>query len=243
MEHKSLYHALPFLKELPLERREEFEEYFKSAPVWLMDSFQIEEAEKGTVLVRANEPVDTIYFIGRGNTKGTDYRMYGIVYDFLRFDKVHAIGGMEVLMDLDTYRTTIETITRCTVVKLSRTKYEKWMLSDIRVMKLESKRTCELLLEDGRNSRAYLFLQGSNRLAMLLTGRYEKYAKKGILQLSGGRQELSDATGLCVKTINRSVKKFSEEGLITKKGNQILVDEGQYRTLKEIVDALVDTEK
>ena len=45
-------------------------------------------------------------------------------------------------------------------------------------------------------------------------------------------RELSNSTGLCLKTINRSVKKLSEQGLITKEGNKILVDQSQYERLK-----------
>ena len=32
----------------------------------------------------------------------------------MRFDKVYAMGGMEFIMDLDTYKTTLRTVTRCT---------------------------------------------------------------------------------------------------------------------------------
>ena len=98
----------------------------------------------------------------------------------------------------------------------------------------------EYLLEQGRSSRAYLFLQGSDRLAMLFVERYEKYAKKGVLNMKGDRQSLSDATGLCVKTINRAVKKFSDEEIITKNGRQIVIDPNQYIRLKSIVDTVIE---
>ena len=103
MECKYLYQVLPFLNEIDKKKRERFEEYFYSAPVWLMDSFQIVELDAGVVFVKENTPVDTIYIIGRGMIKATDYRIYGITYDFMRFEGVYAMGGMEVIMDLDRY--------------------------------------------------------------------------------------------------------------------------------------------
>ena len=36
MEYKALYGEFPFLKEVGRERQEQFAEYFKSAPLWLM---------------------------------------------------------------------------------------------------------------------------------------------------------------------------------------------------------------
>ena len=240
MEARYLEQAIPFLKKMDSDRKEQFILYFKTAPVWLLESFTVEEMEKGTAFVREGEPVDTIYFILDGTIKATDYRFYGITFDFMRFDKVYAMGGMEIIMDLDVYRTTLQTVTKCHVLKIPKAKFEKWIKTDIEALKHEAKLIGEYLLEQGRDSRAFLFLQGSDRLALLFMQRYEKYAKDGVLSMKGDRQSLSDATGLCVKTINRGVKKFTDDGIITKNGHQIVIDHDQYIRLKSIVDAVIE---
>lgn len=240
MESKYLYQVLPFLKELDKKRREQFEEYFYSAPVWLMDSFQVVEIKKGTVFVRENAPVDTIYLIGKGMIKAMDYRIYGIAYDFMRFEGVYAMGGMEIIMDLDTYRTTLQTVTDCTIVKIPKEKFARWMNTDSRALKQEAKSIGHYLFEQGRNSRAYLFLQGADRLALYLVDTYAKYAKNGVLQVNSTRQELSESSGLCVKTVNRAVKKFQEKGWITRDGRKFYIDKEQYRKLNAIVSELVE---
>lgn len=242
MGHQTIYEALPFLKSVDQNRQEQFLEYFKTAPLWLLESFRIEEMEKNTVFIRENDPVDYVYFVGKGIIEAIEYRFYGITYEFMRFDKVYAMGGMEFIMDLDTYKTTLRTVTRCTMVKLPWAAFEKWMRSDIEALKHEACLVGEYLLEQGRKGRALLFLQGSDRLAMLFVERYERYAKNGVLQVRGGQQSLSNATGLCLKTINRAIKKFAEQGLITKEGTRISVDAQQYGKLKEIIAAVVDSE-
>ena len=103
------------------------------------------------VFVKENTPVDTIYIIGRGMIKATDYRIYGITYDFMRFEGVYAMGGMEVIMDLDRYCTTLETVTPCTIVKIAKEKYARWLNSDIRALKLEAKIMGHYLFEQGKN--------------------------------------------------------------------------------------------
>lgn len=242
MEYKYLYQVLPFLDEIDEDRRRQFIEYFDSAPVWLMESFQIEEMDKGVIFVRENTPVDTIYLIGKGTIKATDYRFYGIAFDFMHFDRVYAMGGMEIIMDLDVYRTTLQTATPCTVVKIPKAKFERWIKTDIKALKREAKYVGEYLLEQGRDSRAYLFLQGADRLAMLLSEHYERSAKSGILRLENTRQEYSDMTGLCVKTINRSIKKFEQEGLICKKGTELTINKEQYEQLKQRVAEVIGQE-
>ena len=176
----------------------------------------------------------------KGLIKATDYRVFGVSYDFMTFDKVHAFGGMEFIMDLDVYRTTLSTVTKCTIAKIPRSKFEKWMYSDIRALKHEAKLVGEYLLEEGRNSRLFLFMQGSDRLALLFVERYERYSRQGLLHVKGGRQDLADETGMCLKSITRAVKKFTDEGLITKEGNRILIDKKQYEGLKRVVALKID---
>ena len=135
MEARYLEQAIPFLKKMDSRRKEEFILYFKTAPVWLLESFKVEEMDKGTIFVREGEPVDTIYFILDGTIKATDYRFYGITFDFVRFDKVYAMGGMEIIMDLDVYRTTLQTVTKCHVLKIPKAKFEKWIKTDIEALK------------------------------------------------------------------------------------------------------------
>lgn len=240
MEMNSLYRALPFLVELDKNRREQFEEYFRSAPAWLMDSFRIVEMDKDVIFVRENATADSIYFIAKGAIKAVDYRIYGIAFDFMRFEGLYAMGGMEVVMDLDTYRTTLQTVTPCTIVKIPRDKFAEWLRTDIRALKQEAKTIGEYLLEQGRSGRAYLFLQGADRLALLLTDMYKKYARNGSLYVDGTRQELADASGLCVKTVNRAVKKFEDKGWITRRGSKFSIDDAQYRQMQIAVSRLIE---
>ena len=52
MENKYLAKILPFLNEIDPDRRRQFEAYFQTAPMWLMDTFMVEELEKGTIFVQ-----------------------------------------------------------------------------------------------------------------------------------------------------------------------------------------------
>ena len=56
MGHGFLYEALPFLNDLTKEELEQFVEYFRTAPLWLIDSFRIEKVKKGTVFTREGDP-------------------------------------------------------------------------------------------------------------------------------------------------------------------------------------------
>lgn len=240
MKPNYLYEILPFLKDAEKTRQEQFVEYFKTAPLWLLDSLKVEELPENAVFIRENAPADKIYIILKGIIKATDSRIFGISYDFMMFNRVHAFGGMEYIMDFSKYRTTLSTVTKCTVVTIPMSIYGKWLSTDIKAMKHEAKLLGQYLLEEARNSRLLLFLQGSDRLALLFVERYEKYNRNGILYVRGNRQDLADETGLCVKSISRAVKKFQEDDLISKEGNQIMVNKKQYEGLKEVLAMKID---
>ena len=84
------------------------------------------------------------------------------------------MGGMEVLMDLPLYRTTLKTMEPYIAIQISREKFEKWLMSDISAMKYEAKLMGEYLLEQGRLAREYMFLPGPERIAKLLIQKYDK---------------------------------------------------------------------
>lgn len=240
MKDNCLFRVAPVLKNINEDRRVQFENYFATAPDWLVESITMEEMPAGTVFIREGESADTIYFIGSGAIKATDYRIFGISYDFMMIlNRVYAYGGMEVIMGLDKYRTTMQTVNRCLVLKIPRAQFERWLATDIVALKNEARLVAEYLHEETRNSRAFLFLQGSDRVALLLVNRYEKYADGGILRMRGSRKELSDSTGLCLKTINRSMKKFCDEKMVTQEGRDLTINYQQYLKLKQIVTTIL----
>lgn len=226
---------LPFLKYTTPERKEQFLDYFKNCPSWLIEVMKVEKIKKNTIFAREGDNVETVCLVLAGTVKATDYRVHGIHYDYMFFTKVYAYGSMEIIMDLEKYLTTLQAVSDCTLLRIPRGDYERWIKSDIKAIYNEAKLISEYLLEQNQNTRAFLFLQGKDRLAYLLMKRYEKYAEKGIFCMRGDRQELADSTGMCLKTISRSIKKLSEEGFITKEDKYIVVNSEQYAQMKELI--------
>ena len=240
MEKAYLYQRLPFLKDVKKDRREQFERYFQTAPLWLLDAFTVETLEKGVTFVRENDPADTIYLVAQGIVVATAYRVFGVAYDYMQFKNVYAFGGMEFLMDLEEYKTSLRTVTRCTIVKIPRAVFEKWMYADIHALKYEAKLVGEYLLEQARNERSLLLMQGADRLALLFVDYFEQYGQGGVLWVREGQKSLADKTGFCLKSVNRAVKKLSEQGLIEKQGNQIKINQEQYERMKAQIAEKLD---
>ncbi len=232
----------PFLRETEPERRKKFYIYFQNAPLWLIDCVSVERISKGTIFLREGDPVDTMYFIAKGVIKGTDVRIYGMSFDYMISVGVYAYGGMELLMGLERYQTSLQALTDCIVLKIPTPQFAKWLNSDISALAQEARLMGGYLLEQTYKVRAFLFLQGADRLAMLLKTLYELDAPDGVLRLATNRQELSDFTGLSVKTITRAVQKLRRDGLVRKEGRVLVVNEEQYLRIKENLSQVLSEE-
>ena len=239
-KEEKLFQIMPFLKNLTRERKEALLEYFSTAPNWLIDAIEVTHLDRDVVFIEENMPADTVYIVGEGTIKATEFRIFGIRYEFMGFWGVSAMGAMEVIMKEDFYRTTLSTVTPCTMIVIPRKKFERWLESDIKALQQEAREMGNYLLEQGRQGRSFLFLKGADRLGMLLMQQYKQYAAaNGELSLLMTRQELSEKTGMSVKTVNRAAKKLEEQNLITRKGHKILINRKQYEMLSEMISEIL----
>lgn len=232
--------VVELIEELHGKERDYLNNYLANAPKWLMESFQIVRMKAGTVFIRENANVDTVYILVEGVVKGTDYRVLEIAYDYARFYPVEVFGAMEFLMGETLYKTTLITETDCCFLRVSKSSFAKWMVTDIHAILEQVKAMSVYLLEQVRKERLFLFLQGGDRLLLLFLQIYQKSARHKICRIKLTRKELSNSTGLCIKTINRCVKKMEEDGYISREGRAIIIDREQYIKIKTIVSEKID---
>lgn len=235
MEKGYLYQVLPFLSELNKNRRQKIVEYFITAPVWLMDTFEIVTIPSDKVILHENGEVDNVYIIAKGIVKATDLRVTGIEYEYTHFDGIYAMGGLEVLINERYYRTTLVALTDCLLIKIPVKEFTRWINNDIKALKQEAKATCNFLLETDRRGRTLLFMDGRERLCYLLSQKYREEQHNGVLKIYETRDQLATISGLSVKTINRSVLKLEKEGLLIREGKKIVIDGNQYDKMCDVV--------
>ncbi len=243
MDTNKIYEKFPRLKKIPLYSKKQLNKHFASAPEWILDYFSVVKIPPNAFFVNENDPADTVYYVVDGLYKAIDYRIFGVEYVFAEFSKVYAMGGLEALLDFDTYIATLQAISECIAIKIPRSQFNKWLESDIVALRHESKMMGEYLLEQGQLAREYLFLPGPERLSKILIQRYERDAVNGVLKAALSRQDLSNETGFGIKTVSRSLKYLTDKGLITRNKRYIIVDYEQYLQMKGIIASIVRDSK
>lgn len=222
------------------EKKDYLNRYLDNSPLWFLESMQIVRKEKNSIFIEENAEVDNVYILIDGIVRAIDYRICGIVYDYMWFYSVKVFGAMEILLKMEKYKTTLKTVTDCTMVVISKCKFEKWMLNDINALHMEIESMGSYLLEQARKERVFLFLQGIDRIIYLFTQIYEQSSEDNQCLINLTRVELSERSGSSVKTINRSIKKMEENNYICRNGNKIIITYKQYLIMKEYLAPIVD---
>ena len=212
------------------------ENYFKNCPTWLKNSSRILNLPKGTTFVEEGRKVESVYILVKGKVVAVDYRVCGVEYDFFEFHPVEALGALEILSDIDTYMTTLVTAEDCVFLKISKTKFETWIKSDINALLMQTKVMGEYMVEQARKERLNVLLKATDRIALVLIKMHELYAKGNQSRIYLSRKTFMEMTGLSERTITRILKEFEGEGKITRDGWDIVLSTEQYLALKELVD-------
>ena len=227
-------------KELSPEMAEYIGKYLSNAPYWVLDSAQIVSKKKDTMFIEENTPVDFVYILLKGTVRAVDYRIKGVAYDYMWFQPGKNFGAMEIFYKIPLYMTTIMTVTDCTMLVMSKKNYERWIWDDKNALQMEIISTGNMLLDQNRTGRIFLFLQGMDRIIYFFVRNYNQQKQDNMAIFDISRQEIAERSGFSVKTVNRAVKKMEEEGYITKKGHKIIISEEQYLKMKSYLAPIVE---
>lgn len=225
---------------LDKEQREYLNRYLSNAPRWFLESMQIVRKEKNSIFIQEGSEVDNVYILTEGIVRAIDYRILGIVYDYMWFYSVKVFGAMEILLKMENYKTTLMTVTPCTMLVIPKNTFEKWMLNDMNALHMEIESMGRYLLEQARKERLFLFLQGIDRIIYLFSQIYEQNGGNIQCIINLTRKDLSERSGLSIKTINRSIKKLEDDGYISRDGNKIIISNDQFLAMKKYLAPIVD---
>jgi len=224
------------IKKLDKESRIYLETYFSGAPSRFLDELQVVRIPKNQTFVTEGECANQIYILLKGTVLAVDHRVHEIAYGFIRFHPVEVFGGMEVLLDLKEYKTTLMTTRDCVFLKTQRDKFERWIKNDVNAFRIEAKKVGTYLLQEVRKERLYVLLQGADRVYLVLRELYITYARDGILSFYMSRKDFSEATGVSERTITRALKELERKGLIGRDGWNLTIMPEQYERIQKLIE-------
>lgn len=228
------------LTRLPQEEETKFRTYFENAPAEVLSMLSLEKRYADRYLVEESDPIDRIYILLEGQVKAVDFRVKGSSYEYARFDGVSFLGSMECVFGEDCYMANIITVTPCTLVSLPRRSFENWINNDLAALRRETKMMRQTLLENSRENRMLLLLNGMERLIYLLVKKCRSRGEARDYILAVNRQELAEQCGTSVKTVNRSMKRLEDSSFLTREGHKVKVTQRQYAAMQEYLGLILN---
>ncbi len=228
--------ASDMIQKLDRQKRDYLNNYFSNAPASLMEQFQTVRIPAGTIFIDEGTSADRVFILLSGKVIAVDYRVREMAYGYCHFQPVEAFGAMEILGNMDRYKTTLATKEDSVFLKITRSRYENWIRNDLNALKIETCRVIDYLLEQARKDRLYMLLSGNKRIYLILINLYETYGKGRTYRVYMSRKDFVETTGLSERTVTRVLKELSDSGRITRNGWNIVMTFEQYIRLKELMD-------
>lgn len=230
-------------RELPLKKQTYMEMLFQNCTEEVKYYMRVMEVEEDETLIEAGERCSSLYIILSGKVTGIEWPMKERPYFFKDYGPGDFFGEIEYFADLSNYRISVVTATRCRVLVIPMVYYIEWLRTDADALYLRMKANVSRLIEQTADARRYLFIEGRERLEMYLIRKYEqKQPPKKVLELKENRDQLSEAIGFSVKTLNRNIKKLKEAGLVQiQKGKLMITEEGYLQMKRHIAEYIEES--
>lgn len=216
--------------------------YFEHIPKEIKDNYIIRVYPPGTIIHQKDFKLEKFGIIARGEHRVINEFQNGNVFMIEKNEPIDFVGEVTILAGMEKTSVTIETLTETTVIYFSRKDFERWIEEDIHFLRLVSRKVAYKLYRSSYNRGARLFYPPNFILLdyILKQAAQLGIGKKKEITIPKTRQEMYEECGITVKTLNRTISRLKEDGLISIKKGKISMDQAEYELAKEKIHHYVN---
>lgn len=206
-------------------------------PCNIRNKCELVQFEKSKIVALKGNNIKDIYISLQGKMQVKNEFENGFVYSFAQVNSIAYIGAMEVMANEENYTSTLQTITDCVMIKISKNEFEKWIIED-QILTLNVLRfVSSSMYKQSINTGEVLAYPAIHSLISYLVSVY-KSEEKDIVYIKKTREEISIVLGFSIRTINRNLKTLKEEDLISVNRKTISISEKQFDKLLDKLDSI-----
>lgn len=214
------------VKEVP-----ELEDYIRFMPERLKHRYTVRVYPPGQIIHQKDFKLEQFGLIVKGEHRVINEFQNGNVFMIEKNEPIDFVGEVTILAGMERTSVTIETLTETTVIYFHRRDFEKWIEEDNHFLRLVARKVAFKLYRSSYNHGARLFYPPQFILLdyVLKYAAAEDIEKTGQVTVKKTRQELYEECGITVKTLNRTIKKLEEDGIVTMYKGKMAMTLEQYR--------------
>lgn len=205
-------------------------EYTKNMPEDIRSRCTVRTHAAGSIIHQKNMELGYFGIVAKGENRVINEFENGNVFMIERNDPIDFVGEVTILAGKPRTSVTIETTTACTVLYFSRKDFENWIEQDIHFLRLVSQKVSYKLYRSSYNRGNRLFYPPQH-LLLLYFLRYIEDCHSNVIRRT--REELHEETGISVKTLNRTIRKLKESGLVGITKGKVTLNASQQEKARE----------
>jgi CRP-like cAMP-binding protein len=191
----------------------------------MYEYMELHSFDKGSHLVKTDEPIDYFYFFVQGKVKIYTVLKNGKSLLFRLHKPMVIIGDVEFI-DYDTANSNIEAITECLCIGISMNNIRKYAVHDQTFLKCMCTSLGKKFISSSIASSINILYPLENRLASYLLAIASE--NSNLSNLDGGITtdkftELSDLLGTSYRHLIRTINKLCDDKIIKKEKNSITI--------------------
>lgn len=220
-----------------LEKVPQLKDYLINMPKELKNKFIVKIHPPGTIIHDQNTELNVFGIVASGEHRVINLFDNGNIFMIEKNEPIDFIGEVTILAGMPKTSVTIETITESIIMYIPRKDFEEWIKKDIHFLSLVTQKVALKLYRSSSNRGAKLFYPPHFLILdyLLQSAQKEKIQKGQTLIIKKTREELYEEIGVSVKTINRTIPKLKEDGVISIVKGKISMSYEQYKLAKKMI--------
>ena len=189
---------------------------------------------RGQTVMRKGEPTQYAYLLLSGDMAVLNDFQDGTRYSFAHICVGRYLGDLEVLSEKEINAASVIALKESLVLRFPIESFKETLREDILFLRTVAHGMAVGMFRSTSERGYNHYRRGTDRLIRLLIKYYALYCpQSGGTDLTVARthQDIANEIGVCVKTVDRSVKALRDEGVIRIERGKIHLDEKTYAAL------------
>jgi CRP-like cAMP-binding protein len=212
--------------------------YSNEIPAKSDGSFHVQEFPEQTTLYEKGAAIKHINILLSGNCRAVDDRITGEFFVVEKKKPVSFIGVIEYLSNITTAYYRVETISDCIIASIPTAQFHIWLTADnFFFRKLCAEQMKNLYLQSlVRSEASYLSTKYILYRYILLELESGNPSYPDVFSINKTRLEMSNETGIPVKTINRTIVSFVQDGSVSIVRGKVVLSAQQYSRHEQLLN-------
>ncbi|MCI8517389.1 MAG: Crp/Fnr family transcriptional regulator [Hungatella sp.] len=201
----------------------------------------IKEVPPGDYLIREGDPCFYVYCVLDGRVTAQHYLGHN-AFVVKNFGRLTIMGDIAALGNLKYYSTSIRAITACRMLGIRFSDYWDWLFRAPDFLRNQVETALEILLEEQKKKRALEETPAEMRLLTYFAfycrkANFHKKDPGGMITVKETREKIAaEVGGISVRTVNRKLTAFVDQGLIAISHGKIRISFEQLQKMEQIME-------